>query len=53
MTIEGLYWFVGALLICGALVLYLRNWHREYRQRLTWWQKYGADAKQHVLYLRN
>ena len=53
MVIDGLYWFVGALLICGVHVLYLRSWRREYRRQLAWWQQYDTDAKQrHVEFMR-
>jgi len=46
IEIDGPLWFAGALLICGAHVLYIRGWRREHRQRLAWWQKYDADAQQ-------
>ena len=46
IEIDGPLWFVGALLICGAHVLYLRGWRRERRTHLAWWQKYDANAQQ-------
>lgn len=53
MVIDGLYWFIGALLICGWHVLYLRSWRREYRRHLAWRQQYDADAKQrHVEFMK-
>ena len=45
IEIDGPLWFVGALLICGAHVLYLRSWRRDWRQSLAWRQKYDADAQ--------
>ena len=45
IEINGPLWFAGALLICGAHVLYLRGWLRDRRQSLAWWQKYDADAQ--------
>ena len=53
IEIDGPLWFAGALLICGAHVLYLRSWRRESQQRLAWWQKYDADAqKRHDEFMR-
>jgi hypothetical protein len=46
IEIDGSLWFVGALLICGAHVLYLRGWRRERRVHLAWRQKYDADSQQ-------
>lgn len=45
IEIDGPLWFVGALLICGAHVRYLRSWRRDQRQSLAWWHKYDADAQ--------
>ena len=45
IEIDGPLWFASALLICGAHVLYLRGWRREYRQILGCRQKYNADAQ--------
>jgi len=44
IEIDGLLWFVGAVLICGAHVLYLRSWRRERLQHLAWWKSYDAKA---------
>ena len=53
IVIDGPLWFVGALLICAAHVLYLRSWRREQRQRLAWWKKYDADSqKRHDDFMR-
>ena len=53
IEIDGPLWFAGALLICGAHVLYLRGWLRDQRQSLAWWQKYDADAqKRHDEFMR-
>jgi hypothetical protein len=52
IEIDGPLWFAGALLICGAHVLYLRSWRREQRQYTSWWKKYDADAqKRHVEFM--
>lgn len=45
IVIHGPLWFIGALLICGAHVLYLWGWRRERRAQLAWWQSYDAEAK--------
>lgn len=45
IEIEGFWWFVGALLICGAHGRYLRSWRRERLAHLAWWKKYDADAQ--------
>ena len=53
IEIDGPLWFLGAIVICGAHVLYLRGWRREHRQSLAWWQKYDADAqKRHAEFMR-
>ena len=53
IEIDGPLWFAGALLICGAHVLYLRGWRRDQRQSLAWWQKYDANAqKRHDEFMR-
>ena len=46
IVIDGPLWFLGALLICGAHVLYLRSWRHEQQLRQAWGQKYAADAQQ-------
>ncbi len=53
MRIDGLQWFVGALLVCGAHALYLRAWYRESQERWAWWQRYFAESKaQHEEFMR-
>jgi len=53
IEIDGSLWFAGAVLICGAHVLYLRSWRREQLQRLAWWQKYdAASQKRHEEFMR-
>jgi hypothetical protein len=53
IEIDGPLWLAGALLICGAHVLYLRGWRREQRQYKAWWQNYDADAqKRHDDFMR-
>lgn len=53
IEIDGLAWFIGALLICGAHVLYLRSWRRERIAHLAWWQQYDVDAqKRHDEFMR-
>ena len=46
IEIEGFYWFVGAILICGTHVLYLRSWRRELRAHQAWWQQYDVNSRQ-------
>lgn len=45
MVIEGFWWFVFAIVICGAHVLYLRSWRRDRLQHLAWWKKYDATSQ--------
>ncbi len=45
IEIDGLFWFIGALVICGAHAIYLRGWRREQQQYLEWWQSYDAKAQ--------
>jgi hypothetical protein len=53
MVIDGPLWFFGAVIVCGAHVLYLRSWRREQIARLAWWQRYDADArKRHDEFMR-
>ena len=53
IEIDGPLWFLGAIVICGAHVLYLRGWRREQRQSLAWWQAYDAEAeKRHQEFMR-
>lgn len=53
IEIQGPLWFVGALVICGAHILYICGWRRELREHLAWWQKYDADAqKRHDEFMR-
>ena len=53
IEIEGFWWFVGALLVCGWHALYVRNWRREHRRYLAWWKQYDADAqKRHDDFMR-
>lgn len=53
IKIDGLPWFVGALVLCGALVLYLRSWRRWQRQSQAWWLARDAEAlRRHAEFLR-
>lgn len=53
IEIDGPLWFLGAVVICGAHVLYLRGWRNEHRQSLAWWQAYDAQAeKRHTEFMR-
>jgi DnaJ-domain-containing protein 1 len=45
IEIDGLLWFIGAIVICGAFMLYLRGWRRDLRLSLAWWQVYDARAQ--------
>lgn len=53
IEIDGPLWFIGAILVCGAHLLYLRGWRRERLEHLAWWQRYDADAqKRHDEFMR-
>lgn len=53
IEIDGPLWFVGALIICGVHVLYLRSWRHERRAHLAWWQNYDVRAqKRHEEFMR-
>lgn len=52
MVIDGFFWFIGAILICGAHALYLHSWRRERRQQLEKWRKYDeASERRHVAFM--
>lgn len=46
IKIDGLLWFIGALLICGAHALHLRGWRRERRAHLAWWKSHDERSQQ-------
>lgn len=53
IEIDGFLWFVGAVVVCGLHVLYLRDWRRERLAHLAWWKKYDADAqRRHEEFMR-
>lgn len=53
ITIDGPLWFLGAIVICGAHVLYLRSWRRDHEQSLAWWRTYDARAqKRHDAFMQ-
>ena len=45
IEIDGPFWFICALLICGWHVNYLRGCRRERLQHLAWWQAYDAKSQ--------
>lgn len=45
IEIDGFFWFVAALIICGTHALYLRSWQCERRQHQAWWQTYDVKAQ--------
>jgi len=45
IEIDGLFWFICALLICGWHAIYLRGCRRERLQHLAWWQAYDAKSQ--------
>lgn len=48
IEIDGFYWFVAALLVCGVHSLHIRSWRREQRQLLACREKYNArEQKRH------
>lgn len=46
IVIEGPWWFVGALVLCGLHALHLRGWRRERKADLAWWQSYDTRAQE-------
>ena len=53
IEIQGFWWFVGAILICGAHVLYLCDWRRERREYMQWRETYNAiEQKRHDEFMR-
>ena len=54
MIIEGFWWFIGALLIGGAHVLYIHSWRRELRSHQAWWIAYDdRSTRQHKTLMRH
>jgi hypothetical protein len=52
IEIDGLGWFLAALVICGLHVLYLRGWRRERRDQLAQWKAYDvASERRHVEFM--
>lgn len=53
IEIDGFWWFVGALIVCGAHALHLRGWRRERREHQAWWKGYEARSqKRHEEFMR-
>jgi hypothetical protein len=53
IQIDGFWWFVGAVLVCGWHARYLRSWRRERKADLAWWQTYDARSqKRHEEFLQ-
>lgn len=53
IEIEGFWWLVGAVVVCGWHALYVRGWRRERRQYEAWWRSYDAEAqKRHADFIR-
>jgi hypothetical protein len=46
MVIDGLAWFVGAILVCGAHALFLISWRAESRDRQKQWAAYNEASQQ-------
>lgn len=46
IVIDGVWWFVGALVITGYHVVSTLRWRREVRRHHAWWLKYDAEARQ-------
>ena len=46
IEIDGFWWFVGAVVVCGAHTLHLWGWKREQRQHHAWWVSYDARAEE-------
>lgn len=53
IEVDGFLWFIGAIVVCAAHVLYLRSWRRDQIARQAWWLKYDTAAqKRHVEFMR-
>ena len=46
IAIDGLAWFLGALVVCGAHVLHLRGMRRERLSYLAWWRRYDETSQE-------
>ena len=46
IVIDGFWWFVFAVVICGWHAGFIINWRRELRLRDAWWRKYDAESQQ-------
>lgn len=45
MTIDGLHWFIAALVVFDLHAAFLLDWRREARERLAQWKQYDADSE--------
>lgn len=45
IEIDGLLWFVGAVVVFGVHALHIRSWRRERRQYQAWLRRYDASAQ--------
>ena len=53
IEIDGFWWFVGALVICGLHGLYLRGWRRERCEYQQWRETYNViEQKRHEEFMR-
>ena len=53
IEIDGFWWFIAALVICGAHVLYLRDWRHERHEYMQWREAYNAvEQKRHDEFMR-
>lgn len=52
IVIDGFWWFVGSLVICGCLGYVIWEWRREARRYAAWWCAYDAEAaKRHNIFM--
>ena len=46
IVIEGVWWFVGAVVLTGYHLVSTLCWRREVRRHHAWWRQYDAEARQ-------
>jgi len=52
IEIDGFWWFVAAIVICGLHATYIRDWRRERRDQLAQWKAYDeASERRHVEFM--
>lgn len=53
IQIDGFWWFIGALVVCGWHALQLRSWRRDRHEYMTWREQYNAiEQTRHDEFMR-